>query len=83
MYGAQFDALFAPIVPVPEERVIVKEDGETLALSAERTLTFYDTPGHANHHFSIYDSYSGGVFTGDTIGVFYPQLQEAVRLERW
>ncbi|MGZ0085647.1 MBL fold metallo-hydrolase [Caldibacillus thermoamylovorans] len=77
VYGAQFDALFAPIVPVPEERVIVKEDGETLALSAERTLTFYDTPGHANHHFSIYDSYSGGVFTGDTIGVFYPQLQEA------
>ncbi|OQP07221.1 MBL fold metallo-hydrolase [Geobacillus sp. 46C-IIa] len=77
VYGAQFDALFDPIVPVPEERLIVKEDGETLVLSAERTLTFYDTPGHANHHFSIYDSYSGGVFTGDTIGVFYPQLQEA------
>ncbi|QNU25013.1 MBL fold metallo-hydrolase [Geobacillus zalihae] len=77
VYGEQFDALFDPIVPVPEERLLVKEDGETLVLSAERTLTFYDTPGHANHHFSIYDSYSGGVFTGDTIGVFYPQLQEA------
>ncbi|KJE27295.1 metallo-beta-lactamase superfamily protein [Geobacillus kaustophilus] len=77
VYGAQFEALFDPIVPVPEERLIVKEDGETLELSAERTLVFYDTPGHANHHFSIYDSYSRGVFTGDTIGVFYPQLQEA------
>ncbi|WP_031409662.1 MBL fold metallo-hydrolase [Geobacillus vulcani] len=77
VYGAQFESLFDPILPVPEERLIVKEDGETLELSAERTLTFYDTPGHANHHFSIYDSYSGGVFTGDTIGVFYPQLQEA------
>lgn len=77
VYGAQFESLFDPILPVPEERLIVKEDGETLALSAERTLTFYDTPGHANHHVSIYDSYSRGVFTGDTIGVFYPQLQEA------
>ncbi|MEW5321763.1 MBL fold metallo-hydrolase [Geobacillus thermoleovorans] len=77
VYGAQFEALFDPIVPVPEERLIVKEDGETLELSAERTLVFYNTPGHANHHFSIYDSYSRGVFTGDTIGVFYPQLQEA------
>ncbi|MED4301898.1 MBL fold metallo-hydrolase [Geobacillus stearothermophilus] len=77
VYGAQFESLFDPILPVPEERLIVKEDGETLALSAERTLVFYDTPGHANHHVSIYDSYSRGVFTGDTIGVFYPQLQEA------
>ncbi|MFC0298485.1 MBL fold metallo-hydrolase [Geobacillus jurassicus] len=77
VYGAQFEALFDPIVPVPEERLIVKEDGETLELSAERTLVFYDTPGHANHHFSIYDSYSHSVFTGDTIGVFYPQLREA------
>ncbi|KFL15030.1 beta-lactamase [Geobacillus stearothermophilus] len=77
VYGAQFESLFDPILPVPEERLIVKEDGETLELSAERTLTFYDTPGHANHHVSIYDSYSRGVFTGDTIGVFYPQLQEA------
>ncbi|AGE22187.1 beta lactamase-like protein [Geobacillus sp. GHH01] len=77
VYGAQFESLFDPILPVPEERLIVKEDGETLKLSAERTLVFYDTPGHANHHVSIYDSYSRGVFTGDTIGVFYPQLQEA------
>ncbi|ALA71726.1 beta-lactamase [Geobacillus stearothermophilus 10] len=77
VYGAQFESLFDPILPVPEERLIVKEDGETLELSAERTLVFYDTPGHANHHVSIYDSYSRGVFTGDTIGVFYPQLQEA------
>jgi glyoxylase-like metal-dependent hydrolase (beta-lactamase superfamily II) len=74
VYGDQFEKLFAPVLPVPEDRLIVKEDGDTLALGSGRTLTFLDTPGHANHHFSIYDSHSRGVFTGDTIGVFYPQL---------
>ncbi|MED0685471.1 MBL fold metallo-hydrolase [Anoxybacillus ayderensis] len=74
VYGQSFDALFDPIVPIPEERLIVKEDGETLQIGKNRTLTFLHTPGHANHHFSIYDQKSNGIFTGDTAGVFYPQL---------
>lgn len=74
VYGEKFDDLFSPVLPVPEDRLIAKEDGDTLKLGSGRTLTFLDTPGHANHHFSIYDSRSRGVFTGDTIGVFYPQL---------
>ncbi|MBU8880139.1 MBL fold metallo-hydrolase [Bacillus sp. FJAT-29790] len=74
VYGSQFDVLFDPILPVPEDRLVVKEDGDTLQIGENRTLTFMDTPGHAKHHFSIHDSFSNGVFTGDTIGVFYPQL---------
>lgn len=74
VYGEKFAELFDPIVPIPEDRLITMEDGDTLTLSNERTLTFFDTPGHANHHFSIHDSKSNGLFTGDTIGVYYPQL---------
>ena len=37
-------------------------------------LTFFDTPGHAKHHFSIYDPVSNGMFTGDTVGIRYKQL---------
>ena len=33
-----------------------------------------DTPGHANHHFSIYHPLANGIFTGDTAGIYYPQL---------
>lgn len=76
VYGEKFDELFDPILPVPEDRLITKSDGETLRISENRTLTFFDTPGHAKHHFSIHDSLSNGIFTGDTIGVFYPQLVE-------
>ncbi|TLS36962.1 MBL fold metallo-hydrolase [Pseudalkalibacillus caeni] len=74
VYGEKFDELFDPILPIPEENLIIKEDGDTLELSEGRTLTFMDTPGHAKHHFSIFDSKSNGVFTGDTVGVYYPQL---------
>ncbi|MFO1442700.1 MBL fold metallo-hydrolase [Bacillus sp. Bva_UNVM-123] len=73
VYGEQFERLFDPILPVPEDRLVVMGDGDTLQISKERILTFIDTPGHAKHHFSIHDSLSNGVFTGDTIGVFYPQ----------
>ncbi|MFE8696201.1 MBL fold metallo-hydrolase [Cytobacillus sp. FJAT-53684] len=76
VYREKFDELFDPIIPVPEDRLIVKEDGDTLQIGEKRILTFLDTPGHANHHFSIHDSFSNGIFTGDTIGVFYPQLFE-------
>jgi glyoxylase-like metal-dependent hydrolase (beta-lactamase superfamily II) len=76
VYREKFDELFNPILPVPEERLFAMEDGDTLQIGENRTLTFLHTPGHANHHFSIYDSRSKGVFTGDTVGVFYPQLLE-------
>lgn len=76
VYGNTFNQFFDPIVPVPQDRIIVKADEETLAIGPGRTLTFLDTPGHANHHFSIYDPFSKGIFTGDTLGVYYHQLRD-------
>ncbi|MBR7553677.1 MBL fold metallo-hydrolase [Allobacillus sp. GCM10007491] len=76
VYGDQFDRLFDPIKPVPEDRIITMKDSEQLRLSEDRVLTFYDTPGHAKHHFSIHDSVSNGMFTGDTIGVRYAQIAD-------
>lgn len=74
VYEEDFDELFHPILPIPKERVHVVQDGETLQISKERTLTFYDTPGHAKHHISIHDSLTNGIFTGDTIGIYYREL---------
>lgn len=71
VYGEKFDELFDPIVPIPEERILVMEHEEKLSLSDTCTLTFYHTPGHANHHLSIFDSASKGMFTGDTCGIQY------------
>ncbi|WP_421710605.1 MBL fold metallo-hydrolase [Alcanivorax sp.] len=38
----------------------------------DRKLVFIDTPGHARHHFCVYDPASRGIFTGDTFGLSYP-----------
>ncbi|MFS0823788.1 MBL fold metallo-hydrolase [Bacillus sp. 1P02SD] len=74
VYGEDFDTLFNPILPIPEEKLFVKEDQEELTIGSNCTLVFYDSPGHANHHFSIFDPVSNGIFTGDTIGVYYHEL---------
>lgn len=63
-------------VPVPEDKVIVADDGFEIDLEGRRLL-FIDTPGHARHHFSIYDETSRGFFTGDTFGVSYRQTDSA------
>ncbi|MGD8191413.1 MBL fold metallo-hydrolase [Brevibacillus ginsengisoli] len=76
VYKDQFDPFFAPLLPVPEDKLLIKNHEDTLCIGPNRTLTFYDTPGHANHHFSIYDPVSNGMFTGDTVGVKYAQLDE-------
>lgn len=71
VYGEQaFRKIFGEIVPVAEERVLVAEDEFTLALNG-RELLFLDTPGHARHHYCVYDDRSRGFFTGDTFGLSY------------
>jgi glyoxylase-like metal-dependent hydrolase (beta-lactamase superfamily II) len=76
VYGERFDELFNPILPIPENRLITMADQDTLSIGPHRVLKFLDTPGHANHHFCIYDPVSNGIFTGDTIGVYYQELME-------
>ncbi|ANU10979.1 hypothetical protein A1A1_07984 [Planococcus antarcticus DSM 14505] len=74
VYGDQFDRLFDPIVAIPEERLLIKTEGDRLEIGPGCTLEFWNTPGHANHHFSIYDPVSNGIFAGDTVGIRYDQL---------
>ncbi len=76
VYHDDFDRLFDPIAAVPEERILIRGDGDTLKIGEDCVLEFLDSPGHANHHFSIYDPVSRGMFTGDTAGVLYPQLKK-------
>lgn len=71
VYEDLLEQMFGQVSPVPEERILIRDEGETVDLGGGRVLTFYDTPGHARHHFSIYDPVSEGIFTGDTIGIRY------------
>ena len=58
VYGESFSDLFDPIIPIPEDRLVEKGEGDTLTIGENCTLEFLDTPGHAKHHLSIYDPVS-------------------------
>jgi glyoxylase-like metal-dependent hydrolase (beta-lactamase superfamily II) len=74
VYGeAAFARDYGELLPVPEQRCIIADDGQSFALG-QRQLTFIDTPGHANHHGCILDSASGYLFTGDTFGLGYREF---------
>ncbi|UCE90265.1 MAG: MBL fold metallo-hydrolase [Pseudomonadota bacterium] len=68
--------LYGEIGSVPEARVRVVQDGDRLELGT-RTLTFIDTPGHAFHHYCIVDKANGVIFSGDTFGLSYRELDTA------
>ncbi|QKE71952.1 MBL fold metallo-hydrolase [Arthrobacter citreus] len=78
VYGEDFDRFFNPILPIKSSQIYQVADGEELVIGNNRKLTFLFTPGHANHHISIFDSTSKFMYTGDTLGIYYPQLQQEI-----
>ena len=79
VYGReQFELRYGRIEPVPADRISVAEDLDRYSLG-KRELVFFDTPGHARHHFCIYDETSEGVFTGDTFGLSYDPMKHLPR----
>lgn len=77
VYGEQkLEQAYGRPVPVAEERVVDAPDGFELDI-AGRVLRFLDTPGHARHHFSVYDDMSRGFFSGDTFGISYRETDSA------
>ena len=67
---------YGELVPVPRERVIEAPDGASISLAGRR-LVFLDTPGHAKHHFCVWDETARALFTGDTFGCSYRELDDA------
>jgi glyoxylase-like metal-dependent hydrolase (beta-lactamase superfamily II) len=74
VYGEdQFRRMYGEIRPVDASRIIEAPDGFMLDFNG-RPLLFLDTPGHARHHYCIFDSRSQSFFTGDTFGISYREF---------
>ncbi len=67
---------YGVLLPVDAARVVEAPEGFRLEL-AGRPLLFLDTPGHARHHFCVWDEASRSMFTGDTFGLAYRELASA------
>jgi len=68
VYGDDFEALYGPVLPIPEDRIIQAKDGDLVGSDARR-LRVIHTPGHAFHHLSIYDEKTRGLFCGEALGM--------------
>ena len=74
VYGeAEYFRQYGDIEAIPEARVIVAEDGQDFTFG-NRTFTSVYTEGHARHHHCFHDAASGSVFTGDSFGLSYREL---------
>ena len=77
VYGDElFKQLYGEIVSVPAARVREMADGDVVDLNG-RQLLFRHTPGHADHHFCIWDELSRGWFSGDVFGISYSWFRTA------
>jgi glyoxylase-like metal-dependent hydrolase (beta-lactamase superfamily II) len=68
IYGERMSALWGEIVPVPQERLRVVDDGDEIAVGQSDLRVLY-TPGHAIHHVALYDERRAVLFPGDVAGV--------------
>lgn len=74
VYGEEYvERVYGDIIPVPAERIIEAVDDLVLQLG-QRPLLCIDTPGHARHHICIIDDKASAIFTGDTFGLSYREL---------
>jgi len=74
VYGAEKTReTYGKIRPIDASRIDIPEDGDWLSLNG-RELQLINTEGHARHHHVVNDPTSKGVFTGDSFGVSYREL---------
>ena len=68
--------MYGEIVPIDESRVVVAEDEAWFDLNGRKMQALH-TEGHARHHYVLNDPASRGVFTGDSFGISYRELDTA------
>lgn len=75
VYGEEtFQRLYGEIVPAPAARVEEVADGAEYRLG-DGSLLIRHTPGHADHHFCVWDEVSRGWFSGDMFGISYAAMR--------
>ncbi len=77
VYGEdRYRELYGDLVPIDAGRVITTADQQRLALQG-RPFQLLHTPGHALHHYCLVDLEHHNLFTGDTFGLSYREMDTA------
>lgn len=77
VYGKEkAQEIYGVIEPVAAERIVVADDEQWFDLNG-RALQTLNAEGHARHHYVLNDPTSRGVFSGDSFGISYRELDTA------
>ncbi len=73
-YGDGAEERYGAMLPVAEGRFDLVGDGESIVLG-DRELEVIHTPGHDRYHLSFLDTRTGGLFSGDSLGLHVPEIE--------
>jgi glyoxylase-like metal-dependent hydrolase (beta-lactamase superfamily II) len=74
VYGKQkARELYGEIVPIDSGRIVEAGDEDRFSFGGREVRALH-TEGHARHHYCLHDPHSRGVFTGDSFGISYREL---------
>jgi glyoxylase-like metal-dependent hydrolase (beta-lactamase superfamily II) len=74
IFGDDAEERFGVMRPVPQEKFVFVEDGESIPLG-RRELKVIHTPGHDPNHLCFLDTISKGVFSGDALGAYFSEIE--------
>jgi glyoxylase-like metal-dependent hydrolase (beta-lactamase superfamily II) len=74
VFGDDAEQRFQTMLPIPKERFVLLEDGESIPLGG-RELKVIHTSGHEPYHLSFFDTRSQGLFCGDAFGGYFSEIE--------
>ena len=74
VYGELHDTVYGDCTPIEAERILAVGEGDVVSLGGDRELRLQYAPGHAKHHIGVFDTGTGALFSGDSVGVRLPGM---------
>ena len=76
VYGREvMETVIGKVIPLDADRGAMATDGMRLSLGS-RNLHLIFSPGHAKHHYSVWDETEGCYFAGDVAGNSYREMDK-------
>ena len=74
VFGEDADERFGGMRAIARDKFMLVDDGANIDLG-NRRLEVIHTPGHDPNHLCFLDSKTCGVFSGDALGGYYPEIK--------
>ena len=67
---------YGSLIPIDKDRIDELQEGKVVMLG-DRAIEVWDAPGHAKHHVFFRDVKTKSIFTGDTFGISYKEMDSS------